>query len=84
MHTGNPAEAIEHLEQRNACYRRAFPLGLCWLWYWSEILIWQSAQRVLEEATALTPRTPEDKLFLGSAIAIFKPADGLEIDGMKR
>src|SRR5262249_18821165 len=40
---------------------------------------WQAAERVLEEAAALTPQTPEDKLFLGQAIGVFRPADGLPL-----
>ena len=78
-YNGNPTEAIEHLQQavrlmpESVSARALLAVGL------SDILDWQSAQRVLEEASALTPRTPEDKLFLGSAIAIFKPADGLRL-----
>jgi hypothetical protein len=40
---------------------------------------WQAAQRLLEQATARTPRAPEDKLFVGQAIGIFRPADGLPL-----
>src|SRR5262249_2664125 len=31
------------------------------------------------QATAMTPRTPEDKLFMGQAIGVFRPADGLPL-----
>src|SRR5262249_20757790 len=40
---------------------------------------WPAAARLLEEATALTLQTPEDKLFLGQAIGVFRPADGLPL-----
>jgi hypothetical protein len=40
---------------------------------------WGAAERQLERATALTPRTPEDKLFMGQAIGVFRPTDGLPL-----
>jgi hypothetical protein len=43
------------------------------------IFDWPSAHRALEEAAALPLRTPEDKLFLGSAIAETRPAYGLKL-----
>jgi tetratricopeptide (TPR) repeat protein len=40
---------------------------------------WWRAERLLEQATARTPRTPQDKLFMGQAIGVFRPADGLPL-----
>ena len=40
---------------------------------------WVAARQVVTEASALTPRTPEDKLFLGHAIGSLVPAQGLPL-----
>jgi serine/threonine protein kinase len=76
MHNGKPAESVEHLEQAV----RLMPESVSARALLAVVLSdGPAAERVLEEAAALTPRTPEDKLFLGSAIAMFRPADGLQL-----
>src|SRR5262249_27861508 len=40
---------------------------------------WTAAARTAVEAAALTPRTPEDKLFLGQALSTTAPAKGLQL-----
>jgi hypothetical protein len=76
MHNGDGAEAIEHLRQAI----RLMPESVSARALLAVALFdWQATQFALEEAAALTPRTPEDKLFLGSAIGMFRPADGLKL-----
>jgi tetratricopeptide (TPR) repeat protein len=76
MHNGNAAESIEHLQQAI----RLMPESVSARALLAVVLSdWEATQRALEEAAVLTPRTPEDKLFLGSAIAMFRPADGLRL-----
>jgi tetratricopeptide (TPR) repeat protein len=79
MHNGNPTEAIEHLEQAKRLMPETVAPRALLASALTYIFDWPEAQRALDEATALPPRTPEDKLFLGSAIAEFRPADGLKL-----
>jgi tetratricopeptide (TPR) repeat protein len=79
MHNGNSAEAIEHLQQAVRLMPDSVAARALLAAVLTDIFDWPAAYRALGEAVALTPRTPEDKLFLGAAIAEFRPADGLKL-----
>jgi tetratricopeptide (TPR) repeat protein len=79
LHNGRTTEAVGHLEQAV----RLMPDGVApralLAKAHGEALNGPAARRVLDEALLMSPRTPEDKLFLGQAINVFRPADGLAL-----
>jgi hypothetical protein len=79
IYTARTPEAVAHLEQ--AVKLMPDSVAARSLLSFANVTAddWQAAERLLEEAAALTPRTPDDKLFLGQAIGVFRPADGLPL-----
>ena len=79
LHSGRPAEAIGHLEQAARLMPDSVAARALFACAHAAASDWTTARRVVAEAAAMTPRTPEDKLFLGRAIGEFQPAEGLPL-----
>jgi hypothetical protein len=79
MHTGNPAEAVEHLQQAVRLMPESVSARALSASALGAIYDWPAAHRALDEADALPLRTTLDKLFLGSAIAESRSALGLKL-----
>src|SRR5262249_53610163 len=79
IYTGRNPEGVAYLEEAVELMPDSVapPALLCFAQ--SMVGDWRAAERLLEQATALTPRTPEDKLFVGQAIGVIRPADGLSL-----
>ena len=80
---GQPAKALAHLQQAANLMPGSMSARALLARVLAANLEWAAAFRTLDEAAALTPRTPEDSLLLGHALAVLgQPADGLKlIDG---
>src|SRR5262245_13495738 len=79
LYAGRATEAVAHLEQAVRLMPESVSARALLANAFAELPDRPRALRVLEEAVDLTPRTPEDKLFLGNALGMFRPADGLKL-----
>jgi tetratricopeptide (TPR) repeat protein len=79
LYSARPAEAVEHLEQAARLMPESVAARALLADAHMESFDWVAAERVLEEALAKSPRTPEDRLFLGQAIGDTRPAIGLPL-----
>jgi len=76
---GQPAEAVAHLEQAVLLMPESVSARSLLAYAHFEAANWAGYHRVLQEAIALQSQTPEDNLFLGTAIGNARPADGLPL-----
>jgi serine/threonine protein kinase len=76
---GRTTEAVGHLEQAVRLMPDSVAARALLAKAHGEAMNWPAARRVLDEAAGMPPRTPEDKFFLGQAISVFRPADGLAL-----
>jgi tetratricopeptide (TPR) repeat protein len=79
LYTGRSTEARAHLEQAARLMPDSVTGRSLLAYACAASSDWASAERVAAEASALTPRTPEDRLFLGHAIGTLRPAQGLPL-----
>jgi tetratricopeptide (TPR) repeat protein len=79
IYTAQHSEAVAHLEQAVGLMPDSVAARALLCYAKATAGDWRAAERLLEQATAMTPRTPEDKLFVGQAIGVFRPADGLPL-----
>jgi serine/threonine protein kinase len=79
LRNGNPAEAVEHLQQAIRHMPKSVSAHALLASALASIYDWPAAYRALDEAAALPLQTPQDKLFLGSAIAETRPEEGLKL-----
>jgi serine/threonine protein kinase len=79
LYSGQIAKAVAHLEQAVQLMPDSVAARSLLSFAYATAFDWPAAQRALKEAAALTPLTPEDKLFLGQAIGLLRPADGLPL-----
>lgn len=78
LHNGQPAKAVADLEQAARLMPdRIAPRALLSGAY--EFEADPEMVRMIAEMEAMSPSTPEDKLFKGMAIAISRPAEGLRL-----
>jgi tetratricopeptide (TPR) repeat protein len=78
LHAGKALEAISLLEEAvRLLPNRIVPLALLALAY--DEAGNSAAWRTVAELAAMTPETPEDKLFKGSAVAADYPAEGIRL-----
>ncbi len=78
-YTGRVSEAIGRLEEAVRLMPESVSARALLADAYATASDWTAARRVGAEAAALTPRTPEDKLFLGMAIGTFAPAEALPL-----
>jgi len=76
---GRPAEAVAHLKQAALLMPESVSARSLLAFAHGAAADWPAHQRVLQEALALEPHTPEDKLFLGNALGNARPAEGLPL-----
>lgn len=79
IYSGRPDEAIDHLQQAVALMPESVAARSLLAYAYSEMMDWPASRRIVAEASALTLRTPWDKLFKGHAIGIHRPAEGLPL-----
>ncbi|HTU90867.1 MAG TPA: serine/threonine-protein kinase [Gemmataceae bacterium] len=79
LYSGRSAEALAHLEQAVRLMPDSMSARSLLAYAYAAAAAWPAYERALEEAAALAPRTPEDKLFLGHALGTLRPADGLPL-----
>jgi serine/threonine protein kinase len=79
LYSGRADEAVIHLEETAKLMPGSVSARALLANAHAEAADWTTARRVVDEAAAMTPRTPEDKLFLGQAYAIFVPGKGLQL-----
>jgi hypothetical protein len=79
VYAGRSVEALAHLEQAARLMPESVSARALLAYAHAGVSDWTSARRVVAEALTLTPRTPEDKLFLGQAIGELEPARGLPL-----
>jgi serine/threonine protein kinase len=73
------AEAISHLEQSvRLLPERVAPRALLAVAY-GNAADWVAARRAVSEVEAMTPTTPEDKLFKGQAVSLEQPDEGIRL-----
>jgi serine/threonine protein kinase len=77
LYNGRTTEAVGHFEQAARLMPDSVAARALLAKAHGEASNWATGLRILDEASRMTVRTPEDKLFLGQAIACFRPADGL-------
>jgi serine/threonine protein kinase len=79
IYSARPDEAIAHLQQAVALMPESVSARSLLAYAYNEMSDYSNSRRVVAEASALTPRTPWDKLFLGHAIGIHRPIEGLPL-----
>ncbi len=79
LYSGRALEAVEHLEQAVRLMPESVAARVLLAYAHVQVFDWVAYERVVGEAIALSPRTPEDRLFLGQAIGDSRPAEGLRL-----
>ncbi len=79
LYSGRGAEAVGHLEQASRLMPDSVSARALLSFAHTLADDWPASRRVVAEAAALPLRTAEDKLFLGQAIGVHRPAEGLAL-----
>jgi serine/threonine protein kinase len=80
LHGGNYQQAVQHLEQAVELLPQNVAAMSMLATAYSEISHWQKYSATMREADRLSPRTPEDYLFLGHALSqVWDYERGLEL-----